>query len=140
MRPIPFERLTRWGGVAMLLLLIHAFSPSTAWAGCNHLVRSEADRLLDRNRLDPLITGESSDDPAGQPGPKQPAPCSGPGCSNQVPTPAPTPVPIPGGTDQWAALIGTIALPAASPLDRTTDEPAPASWRHECAVFHPPRI
>ncbi len=81
-----------------MLLLVHGLGMARpAWAVCNHLVSSHSHRLLGINQLDKLITGGSpssrSDDPAGEPGPKHPTPCSGPGCSNRVPMPAPTTLP-----------------------------------------------
>ena len=51
MRPNRRGRLTRWGAVAMLLLLIHGLiAPRSASAGCNHLVSSHTDRLLSLNQ------------------------------------------------------------------------------------------
>ena len=101
-----------------MLLLVHGLGMARpAWAGCSHLVSSHSDRLLSINQLDGLITGGSpsslSDDPAGEPGPKHPKPCSGPGCSNRVPMPAPTSVPDSDRSDQWGVLTMLEILPSA---------------------------
>jgi hypothetical protein len=128
-----------------MLLLVHGFcTPRSALAGCNHLVVSKSDQLLDFNRLDPLVADGSaapvSDDPLlGKRAPERPAPCSGPGCSKRVPISVPTTIPVPDDTHQWGTLGVPVILPAASPLDRMTDEPSPDSSRQEAAVFHPPR-
>jgi hypothetical protein len=148
MRPNRFERLTRWGAGALMLLLVHGFcAPGSAWAGCSHLVASKSDRLLDFNRLDALVGGGSSalrsddlaEDPPGERGSKRPAPCSGPGCSSQVPMPVPTTIPAPDGPDQWGTLCVPVLLPAASPPELISSKPAPSPSRQESSVFHPPR-
>ena len=148
MRPNRFERLTRWGAGALMLLLVHGLgAPRSAGAGCNHLVVSKSERLLDFNQLDALVAGGSpalqSDDlardPPGDRGSERPTPCSGPGCSGQVPMPVPTAIQAPEGPDQWGTLSVPVILPAASPLDRLTDEHPPDSSRQESSVFHPPR-
>ena len=110
-----FERLTRWATGALMLLLVHGLGLSRpAWAGCNHLVTSQSDRLLSIHQLDGLITGSSpSEDPASKPGPAHPGPCSGPGCSNRVPLPAPTAVPDADRSDQWGVLTTLSFLPSA---------------------------
>ena len=81
MRPIRFERLTRWGVGALMLLLIHGLgAPRSAWAGCSHLVVAKSDRLSSLGRLDPLIvvdrdasvSDELYGNPPAEPGPKRP--------------------------------------------------------------------
>jgi hypothetical protein len=147
MRSTRCERLMRWGIGALVLLLAHGLAaPRTARAGCNHLVTSQSDRLLDHNRLDDLITGGSSasiagdpgQDPAGRPGPRRPAPCSGPGCSNGIPWPAPTAPSAPVGPDQWVALSTVLRLAEAAPLRHSPDEPAARPAGHKPSIFHPP--
>jgi len=149
MKPNRFERLMRWGAGALMLLLIHGFcAPRSAWAGCNHLVVSKSDRLLGFNQLDALIVGGSSStlsddmahDPLEEPWSKRPTPCSGPGCSSRVPMPIPTTIPAPDGTQQWGTLSVPVIVPAASPLERMTAEPAPDSSREDSSIFHPPRV
>ena len=147
MRSIPFERLARWGTGALVLLLVHGLAaPRTARAGCNHLVTSQSDRLLDFNRLDDLITGGSAatraDDPArndpAQPGPQRPGRCSGPGCSSSIPRPPSTASPSSGGPDQWMALGAVLGLAIASPPRLVPDEPAARPAGHKPSIFHPP--
>jgi hypothetical protein len=138
MRSIPFERLARWGTGALVLLLAHGLAaPRTAQAGCNHLVTSQSDRLLDHNRLDSLITGHVQD-PAGQPGPQGPLPCSGPGCSNGVPRPVPAAPSAPVGPDQWLALSAAMRLTEVAPHRLPPDEPAARPAGHKPSIFHPP--
>jgi hypothetical protein len=139
MRSIPFERLARWGTGALVLLLAQGLAaPRTARAGCNHLVTSQSERLLEFNRLDDLIAGDSGQGPAGQPGPRHPMPCSGPGCSNGVPRPVPTAPPAPVGSDQWVALGAVLRLIEVAPLRHSPDEPAAPPAGHKPSIFHPP--
>ncbi|MGP0067690.1 MAG: hypothetical protein ACLQGP_29350 [Isosphaeraceae bacterium] len=148
MRPSRFDRLTRWGAGAFIVLLVHGFcAPRSAEAGCHHLVVSKSERLRDFDQLDALVTGGSSasrsDDltrgPMEEPGSQRPAPCSGPGCSKRVPTPIPTTIQAPDGTDHWGALSGPVVLPVGSPAERMTADPAPGSSPRESSIFHPPR-
>jgi hypothetical protein len=148
MRPDRFERLTRWGAGALMLLLVHGFcAPRSAWAGCSHLVVSNSERLLDYNQLDALVADGSSaslsndtaSHPTGDRGSNRSTPCSGPGCSNRVPMPVPTTIPAPDGTDHWGALGVPIILPATSPPERMTAEPTLDPSRQESSIFHPPR-
>jgi hypothetical protein len=148
MRPIRFERLTRWGVGALMLLLIHGLgAPRSAWAGCSHLVVAKSDRLSSLDRLDRLIVLDhdasvsddmSSNSPA-PPGPKRPAGCSGPGCSNRVPMPVPTTFQAVDGTNQWGDLSVLIILPSASPRDGMADEPTLGPASQGSSIFHPPR-
>jgi hypothetical protein len=130
-----------------VLLLIHGLAaPRSAWAGCNHLVTSQADRRLDFNRLDDLITGSSAlladelgQERPGQPGPRAPRPCSGPGCSSGGPSlPVSTTSPGSGGPDQWVALESVLAPAVASPPRLVPDEPAARPAGHKPSIFHPP--
>ena len=83
-------------GAVMPLLIQGSFAPWSAWAGCNHLVRSNGQKHgAFVNLDDALITGRTSteieSDPAGdlatRPKPSRPLPCSGPSCSGRVPLP-----------------------------------------------------
>ena len=140
-------QLMQWGAGALMVFLVPSLVASrSAWAGCNHLVSSGSDRLLDFNRLDAIIAGGSSssfsDDPAHDPleekGPKHPTPCSGPGCSSRVPLPVPTASPGPDGSDQWVVLNAVVPLAVVSPRCRTIDEPAAHPAGHKPSIFHPP--
>jgi hypothetical protein len=130
----------RWGTGALVLLLAHGLgAPGAARAGCNHLVTSQSDRLLDFNRLDDLITGSSAihDEPV-QPDPGRPRPCSGPGCSSSIPRPASTGSPGSSGPDQWATLEAALDSSVASPPRLVPDEPAARPAGHQPSIFHPP--
>jgi hypothetical protein len=136
------ERLARWGTGALVLLLAHGLAaPGAARAGCNHLVTSESDRRLDLHRLGDLITGGPSvilaDGPT-QPGPQPPRPCSGPGCSSNVPSPLSTTSPSSGGLDHWVALEAVLRLAVTSPLRHLPEEPAARPAGHKPSIFHPP--
>ena len=110
MRFIRFERLARWGTGALILLLLHGVvAPSSAQAACNHLVTSRFDRFLDFKQLDALIVGdlsflvpdEQARDPLQQPVPKRRLPCSGPSCTDRVPSPVSTATQGSAGSNQW---------------------------------------
>jgi hypothetical protein len=135
-------RLARWGTGAFVLLLVHGLSsPGVVRAECNHLVSSQSDRRLDVNRLDVLITGDSSVMPAAepsQPGPRRPKPCSGPGCSSGIPWPQSTASPSSGGPDQWVALEAVLRLTVTSPPCHLSHEPAARPAGHKPSIFHPP--
>jgi hypothetical protein len=138
MRSMRLERLMRWGVGALVLLLAHGLgAPRSAWAGCSHLVTSQADRSLDHNRLDSLITGQAQV-PADQPGPRGPLPCSGPGCSNSAPRPVPTAPSAPVGPEQWLALGAALRIGEAAPHRLSPDEPAARPAGHKPSIFHPP--
>ena len=148
MRPNRLERLTQRGAVATLLLVIHGLGvPQSAWAGCNHLVSSHSDRLLNIYALDELITGRNSamlsnglqSAPTHDRGSKRPTPCSGPGCSSRDPMSVPTGVPFPVDTDQWGALSVPVVVTPPSPFDRLTDAPDPGSSLQGSSIFRPPR-
>jgi hypothetical protein len=147
MRSMRSERLTRWATGALMLLLIHGLgAPRSARAGCNHLVTSKSDRLLEVNRLDALITGDSSasfsddlaQDPLGEHSPNRPTSCSGPGCSSRVPWPVSSTSQGSTGSDQWVVLNAVVHLAAVSPPCRTLDEPAARPAGHKPSIFHPP--
>jgi hypothetical protein len=139
-KSIGLGRLMRWGTGALVLLLAHGLgAPAAARAGCNHLVTSQSDRLLDINRLDDLIAGSSAPlDGPGQPGPRPPGPCSGPGCSSSIPRPASTTTPGSGDPDQWAALEAARDSAVLAPPRLVPDEPAARPAGHKLSIFHPP--
>jgi len=137
----------QWGAGALMVLLVHSFVASrSAWAGCDHLISSRSDRLLEFNRLDAIIAGGSSfsfsddlaHDPLEENGPKHPTPCSGPGCSSRVPLPVPVASQGPDGSDQWGVMNAVVPLAAVSPRCRTIDEPAARPAGHKPSIFHPP--
>jgi hypothetical protein len=143
MSSMRFERRMRWATGALMLLLVHALALSRpAMAGCNHLVSSHSNRLLNIHQLDGLITGGSlspiSEDPASPRQPEHPAPCSGPGCSNRMPLPAPTALPNYDRSDQWCVLTTLAFLPSVSPPSRMVDEPAARPSGEKPSIFHPP--
>src|SRR5271165_1777509 len=88
------KRLAPWG-VAFFLLLLGHVSPSSARAGCGHLVSSNFGRSLHFNRIDDLIAGESSGliasgrvgDSVLPTGIPRRRPCSGASCSRRIPLP-----------------------------------------------------
>jgi hypothetical protein len=141
---IGFERLTQWGIGAVVLLLAHGLgAPGVVRAGCNHLVTSQSDRLLDVNRLDELIIGDSTVMPADGPGQPDPRPsrrCSGPGCSDSVPWPLSTASPSSGGPDQWVALAAVLDPAVTSPFRHLPDEPAARPGGYKPSIFHPPPV
>jgi len=137
----------QWGAGVLMVLLVHGVVASrSAWAGCNHLISSRFDRLLDLNRLDAIIAGGSfsslADDPAHDPldekGPKRPTPCSGPGCSSRVPLPVPAASQGPDGSDQWVVMNVVVPLAVVSPRCRMIDEPGARPAGHKPSIFHPP--
>jgi len=141
------KRLVRWGIGALTLLAVHALgAPPAARAGCSHLVVSQSDRLVGLNRLDAFIVGDLSSmvsndrvqDPWQQQSRNRRLPCSGPSCSDRVPSPPSTTSHGSEGTDQWGAL-NTLALhPIGSPSDKTIDEPIFRSMGLKPSIFHPP--
>jgi len=135
------------GAGALTVLLVHSVVASrSAWAGCNHLVISGSDRLLDFNRLDAIVTGGSSSssadnlahDPLKEQGSKRRTPCSGPGCSSRAPLPVPTAFPVPDGSDQWVVLNAVAEHGVAGPRCRAIDEPTGRPAGHKPSIFHPP--
>ncbi len=139
-RSIGFGRLMRWGTGALVLLLAHGLgAPAAARAGCNHLVTSQSDRMLDINRFDDLIAGSSARlNGPGRPTPGRPGPCSGPGCSSRIPRPASTTTPGSSGPDQWATLEAVLGPAVPSPPRLVPDEPAARPAGHKLSIFHPP--
>ena len=147
MKSVHFESLTRLGIGTLLAFLFQVPGMSgAAWAGCNHLVSSQSDRTLHFRHLDALVTGDlsvvDSDDmargPHEEPRPGRPSPCSGPGCSNRVPTPAPTTIPDFERTDRWGDLSQLPIPRIGSPWRRTIDEPDARPIAQKPAIFHPP--
>jgi len=147
MRSMRYERLARWATGALIVLLVHGLgAPRSAWAGCNHLVNSRSDRLIDFNRLDALIGGSSSAelsddmarDPMNEQGPNHPTPCSGPGCSSQVPMPVPTAFPVSEFSDHWGHLSSLAILSIASSPGPAIDELGARPTGQKPSIFHPP--
>ncbi|MFI5454487.1 MAG: hypothetical protein ACHRXM_03465 [Isosphaerales bacterium] len=141
------KRLVRWGLGALMLLLVHEFcAPRAARAGCNHLVVSQSDRLLDLDRLDAFILGDTSsmvsDDSVQlllqQQDRTRRLPCSGPSCSDHVPSPVGAASQESGGFDQWGTLNSLVLHEIVSPSDRTIDEPVLRPVGKKPSIFHPP--
>ncbi len=144
MRSVRLRRLAHAGtGVIMLLVLDTVCAPSFAWAGCNHLVASLSDPLLNLNRLDELIVASNSSSsartPLDLPTPGRQSPCSGMSCSSRYPLPASTTSRGSNESDQWGALDILTIPDAISPSFRAVDEPASIFAGEKSSVFHPPR-
>jgi hypothetical protein len=139
MRSACERRLVRWGTGAIVLLVLHGVcAPRSALAGCNHLVISQSDPVLDLSRLDDLVAGDRAHR---QPTPRPPqAPCSGMNCSSPIPPPVSTADPLPERSDQWGDLAAPVIIPDTSLESRSTDEPALRGSLEKSAVFHPPRV
>ena len=123
-------------------------APSSARAGCNHLVGSPSDPFVKLYQLDELIVGRSSSSLRADHGqspldrsdaPRQ-TPCSGMSCSNSVPLPVSTITPGPEGRDRWGTLGIVVLVDNTSVYNRTTDEPAPSPTGEQSSIFHPPRV
>jgi len=130
-----------------MLLAVHGFGAHrAAWAGCNHLVVSQSDRLVGLNRLDAFIAGNLSSmvsddgvqDPWQQQSRHRRLPCSGPGCSDRVPSPPSTTSLGSEGADQWGARNTSALHPIVSPSHQTIDEPVRRSMGLKPSIFHPP--
>ena len=131
----------------MPLLVQGSFAPWSAWAGCNHLVRSNGQKHGAFVNLDALITGRTSteieSDPAGdlatRPKPSRPLPCSGPSCSGRVPLPVSASVV--GAVDpvQWGVLSNSFDLVPSPGTTEWADESLPDLTVNPSRVFHPPR-
>ena len=134
-------------GAVMLLLIQGLLAPRPAWAGCNHLVRSNSQKHGASVNLDALITGwtstEIESDPAGdlatRPKPSRPLPCSGPSCSGRVPLPVSASVV--GAVDlvQWGVLSDSFDLVPSPGRTEWADESFPDLTGNPSRVFHPPR-
>jgi len=134
-------------GAVMPLLIQGSFAPWSAWAGCNHLVRSNGQKHGASVNLDALITGRTSteieSDPAGdlatRPKPSHPLPCSGPSCSGRVSLPVSASVV--GAVDpvQWGVLSDSFDLVPSPGTTEWADESLPDLTVNPSRVFHPPR-
>ena len=141
------KRLRRiWIG-ALIAFSFPVFAVSgTAWAGCSHLVVSRSDRLLDLNRLDTFIVGNSDitslphlpGEPA-QPAPGQRLPCSGLSCSSDSPVPCSTASQGLDDPDHWGALSAAIFRQPVAPSGIIADRGSPSSRGRKLSIFHPPR-
>jgi hypothetical protein len=126
----------------MLVLAGVFVAPSSASAGCSHLVSSSTDPLVKLEQLDALILARSDggQSPLEQPqGPRR-SPCSGLSCSNSVPMPVSSITPVPDGRDRWGALGIVVEVDDASVYCPTTDGPTPAPAGGISSIFHPPRV
>jgi hypothetical protein len=141
------KRLVRWGLGALMLLLVHELcAPRAARAGCSHLVVSQSARLFGLDRLDAFILGGTSsmvsDDSVQHSFEQQDRtrrlPCSGPSCSDHVPSPVRAASQESGGSDQWGSLNSFFCPEIFSPSDRTTDEPVLRPMGKKLSIFHPP--
>jgi hypothetical protein len=140
MRSKPFKRLARLATGAVLLLVVQwACAPSSAWAGCNHLVASPTDPERLSSRIELLIL-----DLAGRtqplPIPAFPRQCSGTWCSSQPAAPSVPAVMLDGRLDSWAwcTEISCLASTGSSFLSDETTALRPL--QKGSAVFHPPRL
>ena len=121
----------------MLVLAVLFVAPTSASAGCNHLVGSRTDPLVKLEHLDELIRGQSPLDRTD--GPSK-SPCSGLSCSKSVPMPISSITPVPEGRDRWGTLRLVVDVDNTSVYRRMTGEPAPAPIGHKSSIFHPPRV
>jgi hypothetical protein len=121
---------------SLSLLAALLLPPSTARAGCAHLVTSRTDPLAFSSLVDPLILAGGGHS---EPLPAAPVPCSGAWCSEQPAVPA---VPagaldLPGDSWVWCASpVAPNSIPAAFLAVETSKLRA---LRRNSAVFHPPR-
>jgi hypothetical protein len=137
MKSASLRRLAQWSTGAILLLVLQGFCARSAWAGCNHFVRSQTDPMLNASRLDELVAGGPAH---GQPAPeRRHAQCSGMSCSSQTPLPVSTANPVPERSDQWGALPALAIVRITSPHARIAHEPAPCRSILKASIFHPPR-
>jgi len=127
----------------MLLLIQGLLAPRPAWAGCNHLVRSNGQQHGASVNLDALITGriltEIESDPATRPTPSRPLPCSGPSCSGRVPLPVAASVVGAVNLIQWGVLSDSFDLVPSPGRTEWADESLPDLTGNPSRVFHPPR-
>jgi hypothetical protein len=131
----------------MLVLAGLFIAPSSASAGCNHLVSSSTDPLVKLEQFDALILGRPSlashgdggQSPLNQPDGHRNSPCSGLSCSNSVPMPVSSITPVPDGRDRWGALGIVVEVDNTSVDRQTTDGPTPAPAGDNSSIFHPPR-
>jgi hypothetical protein len=148
MRFLLSRQQVRLGIGAILLLLIQGLlAPRPAWAGCNHLVRSNVQKFGAFADLDALITGGVStgieSDPVGdaaaRPKPSRPLPCSGPSCSGRVPSPVSTAVVGAVDLDQWGVLSDSLDIARPPGTAEWADESLLDLPGNPSRIFHPPR-
>jgi hypothetical protein len=132
----------------MLVLAGLFIAPSSASAGCNHLVSSRTDPLVELEQLDALILGRPSlelhgdrgQSPFDQPeGPRR-SPCSGLSCSNRVPMPVSSITPVPDGRERWGTLGIVVDVDNSSVYRQTNEGPTTTSAGDKASIFHPPRV
>lgn len=140
MRSIPFKRLARLGTGAFLLLVVQCtFAPSSAWAGCNHLVTSRTDPERLSSRIELLIldlTGRTQPLPI----PAPPRPCSGTWCSSQPAAPSVPAGVLDGRLDSWAWCTEIPCLASIGSSFLSDESTALRPLQKGSAVFHPPRL
>jgi hypothetical protein len=148
MRLLCFKRLVRVSFGAFLVLLMQgALAPSAVWAGCNHLVGSDATAPSVIAHLDELITGgpiqsidgHPADGLPGRRSPKVPLPCSGPSCSNRLPAPPAPVVSSIDGLDHWGLLCDSLDLTASITRNDRVGETLLHLVIAPSRIFHPPR-
>ena len=149
MTSLRYGRFTKWSAGAAILVLAGLFiAPSSATAGCNHLVSSRTDPLVKLEQIDALILGRPSlalgsdrgQLPFDQPDIPRRSPCSGLSCSNSVPMPVSSVMPVPEGRDRWGTLGIVVEVDNTSVYRHATDEPTPAAAGENSSIFHPPRV
>jgi len=132
----------------VLLLVLGYGAPRSARAACSHLVTSYSMRSVDPNHLDSLILAsspslvrtDSLEDVLPQPGSKGRRPCSGAGCSSNVPIPAPTASQGSGGFDQWGDLSAASLDECVISLDNAVAGSDPHALARKPSIFHPPPL
>ncbi len=142
-------RLAKLGAGALSLLLLHGcFSPTAAWAGCQHDVVAPRAAASARHGLDDLIAtatpSVTEDGPAqsrrDRSLPGRRLPCSGLSCSSRLPLPVSA---ASGGTeeaDQWGDVTTIVIVYPTSPRAGMPDECAPRPAGRCSSIFHPPRV
>src|SRR5262249_17882244 len=139
-----YGRLANWSTGAALLVVGGLFvTPSAVAAGCNHLVTSRTNPLVN---LDDLIVGRSSPylesnharSPLGQPDAPSRPPCSGLSCSKSAPIPLSSITPVPDGRDRWGAICVVVAVDNPLVCRLIADGPVPDAKGHKSSIFHPP--
>jgi hypothetical protein len=146
MRSLCRELLGRLGkGALFALLAAFLLAPRPVLAGCNDHARAAGPHPWRTTQLDALLRGDLSakmmttrDDPAS--GRQRPPTCSGPSCSNNVPSPLSSGVQPDLDPHRGESLLPPVPVlsPSASQAFRAHEEPMDAAFPTS-RVFHPPR-
>ena len=139
MRPDRFERLTRWGTGALMLLLIHGVGrldrpgPAATTSSSRNPIDSSnfnQTRCPRRGRL-VLSFSDLTQDPRRPRGRSARMPCSGPGCSSRSRCPCPTTIPGPMAPSNGEPCGVPVILPGriAPSTARCTRHPPPRRTR-----------